>query len=333
MRLVSWLADLGKGDAALAGGKGANLGELLRASLPVPPGFVVTTAAYRHFVAANSLQPQIERLAQAASPEDLSALTTAANAIADSFTRAIMPAELATAIREAYATLGQPPVALRSSATAEDLPDASFAGQMETYLNVRGEGALQSAVRRCWASVWTARALSYRARQGIAPAAVGIAVVVQELLAADAAGVLFTANPVNGRRDQMVIDGCWGLGEALVSGQVTPDHWVVDTRTGAALEARVARKEVMTAHQETGTALLPVPATLREKPVLDEAQVATLTELGRRAAAHYGAPQDVEWALAQGRLYLVQARPITSLFPLPRPEPAAAAGERSARGG
>jgi pyruvate,water dikinase len=326
--MVSWLTELGKGDGALAGGKGANLGELLRASLPVPPGFVVTTAAYRHFVDANSLQPQIERLAQAAPPEDLTALTGTADAIGALFARAIMPPDVGTAIREAYATFREPSVAVRSSATAEDLPGASFAGQMETYLNVRGAEALLAAVRRCWASLWTARAISYRAKQGIAPAAVSLAVVVQELLAADAAGVLFTANPVNGRRDQMVIDGCWGLGEALVSGQVTPDHWVVNARSGAVLELHVARKEVMTAQQETGTALLPVPDALREKPVLDGAQVAALTELGRGVAAHYEAPQDIEWALAQGRLYLVQARQITSLFPLPQPEPAARAGER-----
>jgi pyruvate,water dikinase len=328
MRLVSWLADLGKGDVPLAGGKGANLGELLRANLPVPPGFVVTTDAYRHFVVANSLQPEIERLAQAAPPDDLTALTGAANAIGARFAKATMPPEVATAIREAYATLREPPVAVRSSATAEDLPGASFAGQMETYLNIRGHDALLAAVRRCWASLWTARAISYRANQGIASGAVSLAVVVQELLAADAAGVLFTANPVNGRRDQMVIDGCWGLGEALVSGQVTPDHWVVDARTGAIREARIARKQVMTTRQETGTVILPVPADRQEKPVLDEAQVAALTELGRRVAAHYGSPQDIEWALAQGRPYLVQARPITSLFPLPQPEPAATAGER-----
>jgi pyruvate,water dikinase len=328
MRLVSWLAELGKGDGDLAGGKGANLGELLRASLPVPAGFVITTAAYRHFVAANSLQPQIERLARAAPPEDLTALTDATNAIGALFDQAILPPEVATAIREAYATLREPPVAVRSSATAEDLPGASFAGQMETYLNIRGAEALLAAVRRCWASLWTARAISYRAKQGIAPAAVSLAVVVQELLAADAAGVLFTANPVNGRRDQTVIDGCWGLGEALVGGQVTPDHWVVNARTGAVLEVQVARKEAMTVRQETGTALLPVATGLQEKLVLDETQVAALAELGRRVAAHYGLPQDIEWVLAQGRLYLVQARPITSLFPLPRPEPAVAAGER-----
>jgi pyruvate,water dikinase len=328
MQLVSWLAELGEGDRAIAGGKGANLGELLRASLPVPPGFVVTTAAYLQFVAANSLQPEIERLAHAAPADDMTALTGVANAISALFAKAIMPPEVATAIHEAYSTLREPPVAVRSSATAEDLPGASFAGQMETYLNIRGGDALLAAVRRCWASLWTARAISYRANQGIAPAAVRLAVVVQELLAADAAGVLFTANPVNGRRDQMVIDGCWGLGEALVSGQVSPDHWVVNARTGTVLETHVARKEVMTTRQETGTALLPVPAALQERPILDEAQVATLTELGNRVAAHYGTPQDIEWVLARGQLYLVQARPITSLFPLPHPEPAGASGDR-----
>jgi len=328
MRFVSWLTELGKDDGALAGGKGANLGELLRARLPMPPGFVVTTAAYRHFVAVNSLQTEIERLAQAVAPEDMTALTGAANAMGALFAQAIMPPEVATAIREAYSTLQEPPVAVRSSATAEDLPGASFAGQMDTYLNIRGEKALLSAVRRCWASLWTARAISYRAKQGIAPHAVSLAVVVQELLPADGAGVLFTANPVNGRRDQMVIDGSWGLGEALVSGQVTPDHWVVNARNGAVLEAHVARKDVMTTRQETGTVIFPVPAALQAKPVLDEAHIAALTELGRRVAALYGAPQDIEWVLAQGRLYLVQARPITSLFPLPLPEPSPAAGAR-----
>jgi phosphohistidine swiveling domain-containing protein len=307
---------------------GANLGELLGANLPVPPGFVITTAAYRRFVAANSMQPEIERLAQAAPSNDMIALNGAANAIGALFAKAIMPPEVAIAIREAYSAFQEPPVAVRSSATAEDLPGASFAGQMDTYLNIRGADALLAAVRRCWSSLWSARAIAYRANQGIAPAAVALAVVVQELLAADAAGVLFTANPVNGRRDQMVIDGCWGLGEALVSGQVTPDHWVVNARIGAVLQAHVARKEAMTVRQETGTVVLPVPVALREKPVLDEAQVAVLTDLGRQVAAHYGAPQDIEWTLAQGRLYLVQARPITSLFPLPRPEPAESAGER-----
>src|SRR6516225_883684 len=328
MRLVSWLSELGKDDGPLAGGKGANLGEMLRARLPVPSGFVVTTAAYRQFVAANNLQGESERLAQTAAAGDMTALTSVAADIATLFANAAIPPEIASVVRGAYAILGAPPVAVRSSATAEDLPGASFAGQMETYLNIRSETALLDAVRRCWASLWTARAISYRARQEIAPAAVSLAVVVQEMLAADAAGVLFTANPVNGRRDQMVLDGTWGLGEALVSGQVSPDHWVLNARTGAVVEARVSRKEVMTTRQEAGTVTLPVPADLQNEPVLNDAQLAALVELGRRVESHYGAPQDIEWGLAQGRLYLVQVRPITSLFPIPRPEPAVTAGER-----
>jgi pyruvate,water dikinase len=328
MTLVCWLADVGKNDGARVGGKGANLGELLRAGLPVPPGFVLTTAAYRHFVAANALGPEIERLARPAPADDPAALEGAARAIGGLFASGAMPAEIARATREAYLRLQEPPVAVRSSATAEDLPGASFAGQMETYLKVRGTDALLAAVRRCWASLWTARAIAYRANQGVAPAEVGLAVVVQEQLPAEAAGVLFTANPVSGRRDQMVIDGSWGLGEAVVGGRVTPDHWLVDARTGAVLEARVVCKKLMTATQGPGTALVPVPGDLREKPALDEAQLAALVDLGRRAAGHFGSPQDVEWALARGRLYLVQSRPITSLFPLPRPEPSAAAGER-----
>jgi pyruvate,water dikinase len=327
MMLVAWLKDLDAGARALAGGKAANLGELLRAGLPVPPGFVVTTAAYDLLVCSAGLQPEIERLAATADPEDTAALEEASRAIGDLLAAAPLPDAVAVAVRDAYAALGSPTVAVRSSATAEDLPDASFAGQMESYLNVRGADELLAAVRRCWASLWTPRALSYRARQGVAHSAVRLAVVVQQLVEAEVAGVLFTANPVTGHRGQMVIDAVWGLGEALVGGQVTPDHWVIEAG-GKVLEARIARKEQMTAPREGGTTLTAVPAQRQEKPVLDERPLAALVALGQQAARHFGAPQDVEWALAQGRLYLVQSRPITSLFPLPRPEPPPEAGLR-----
>lgn len=319
MEWVRRLDELGKDDVALAGGKGASLGEMARAGLPVPPGFVLLTSGYRAFVAAHGLQAEIERLAAAARPDDPAAVEAAAAAIRALFDGRPVPEAVAAAVTAAYAGLGGGPVAVRSSATAEDLPGASFAGQQESYLNVDGPEQVLAAVRRCWSSLWTARAISYRARQGIAPAAVALAVVVQRLVAAEAAGVLFTVNPVNGRRDQVVIDAAWGLGEAVVSGQVTPDHWVADARTGAVLEQRVGCKEVMTARAGVGTVTLPVPAELREKPVLDAGQVAALAALGRRVAAHYGVPQDIEWAVAEGRIYLLQARPITSLFPMPEP--------------
>jgi pyruvate,water dikinase len=328
MSFVTRLQDVGADSAEHVGGKAANLGEMLRAGLPVPPGFVLTTDAYRHFVAANALQPQIERLAGSVAADDAPALDRAAGAIAALFAGGAMPQDIVSALRESYRTLGAQAVAVRSSATAEDLAGASFAGQMESFLNVQGEEALLAAVRRCWASLWTARAISYRARQGIAPAAVSLAVVVQQFVEAEAAGVLFTANPVSGHRGQMVVDAVWGLGEALVGGQASPDHWVLDGPTGRVLHAAIARKTVRTATREGGTYLADLPAELREWPVLNEGQLADLATLGRRAAAYFGRPQDIEWAVAGGRLYLVQSRPITSLFPLPQPEPPPEAGLR-----
>jgi pyruvate,water dikinase len=328
MSLVTWLSDLDSGAVGQAGGKAANLGEMLRAALPVPPGFVLTTAAYEQFVRHNTLQARIEALAAAAPADDLPALEQAARAIGALFAAGTMPPPVADALGEAYRRLGSPRVAVRSSATAEDLAGASFAGQMESYLDVRGEEAVLAATRRCWASLWTARAISYRARQGIAPPAVRLAVVVQEMVEAESAGVLFTANPVSGHRGQMVVDAVWGLGEALVSGQATPDHWVVDAATGNVLEAHIAHKTVRTVAGPEGTHLAPLPADLQDRPVLDAGQVTALAALGRRAAAHFGAEQDVEWAFGAGRLYLVQSRPITSLFPLPEPAPPAQAGLR-----
>jgi rifampicin phosphotransferase len=316
---VAWLQDLSRETTERAGGKAANLGELLRAELPVPPGFVLGTDAYQEFVTANALQPEIDRLARAARPDDVTSLDEASQAIASLFAAGAMPEAVAADVREAYGRMGSPRVAVRSSATAEDMAGASFAGQMESYLNVRGEEALLAAVRRCWASLWTARALSYRARQGMAEAPVRLAVVVQQLVEAEAAGVLFTANPVNGHRGQMVIDAVWGLGEALVGGQAAPDHWVVDPASGKILEARPGGQAVMSAPTQGGTSLVPVPPERRGRPPLDDVLIANLANLGRRAASHFGQPQDVEWVLAAGRLSVVQSRPITSLFPLPQP--------------
>jgi rifampicin phosphotransferase len=291
MSYVVRFAELGRGDIAVAGGKGANLGELTRAGLPVPPGFVLTTAAYRA-VAGNNR---------------------------DGFTSRPIPEDMAREITEAWSALGEGPVAVRSSATAEDLEGASFAGQQDTYLNVRGAAALLDAVRECWASLWTERAVAYRARQGIDPAEVALAVVVQRMVEADAAGVMFTANPTNGRRDEVVLSAAWGLGESVVGGTVTPDDLVVE-KAGLRVAARTtADKAVMTVYAGERTAEVPVPADRRREPVLDDKAAAVLAELGVRIEQHYGAPQDIEWARADGEFFVVQARPITAL-----PEPEAA---------
>jgi len=321
MEWTRLLTHLRADDIDLAGGKGANLGELTHAGLPVPPGFVVLTDAYRQFVVENRLQERIEQLAAVVDPADMASVEDASRQVRALFDEHPIPAELVEAVFAAYADLGEVPVAVRSSATAEDLPSASFAGQQETYLNVTGRARLIEAVRRCWSSLWTPRALSYRARQGIPPGDVALAVVVQKLIPADVAGVLFTANPLNSNRRQLVIDASWGLGEAVVSGRVTPDHWVIHMDTGDVVEHRTATKEVMTVRVAGGTETVPVPPKKRREPTLRPAEVDAIARLGRQAARHYGAPQDVEWALVGDAPYILQARPITSLFPLPKPRP------------
>jgi pyruvate,water dikinase len=247
-------------------------------------------------------------------------------AIGELFTGAAVPAEIAEAVAAAYRALGAPAVAVRSSVTAEDLPEASFAGQQDTYLNVRGQEALAAAVRRCWASLWTACAIAYRARQGIDPAAVALAVVVQALVPAEAAGVLFTVDPLDGDESRIVVNAAWGLGEAVVGGRVSPDTLVLDKASGQVLRQDVADKEVMTAPTERGTAEVAVEPDRRRRPVIDQARAAELAALGRAVEAHFGRPQDIEWALADGRLYLLQARPVTALQAPGRGGPDGSAG-------
>jgi phosphohistidine swiveling domain-containing protein len=296
------LATLGRDDLATAGGKGANLGELIRAGFPVPDGVVVTTDAYAGVVEHAGLAPAI-----ASATED------AGEALRAAFATVEIPDEIRSALLGACAHLGGGPVAVRSSATAEDLPGAAFAGQQDTYLNVVGEEALLDAVRRCWGSLWTERAISYRARRDVDPSGVRIAVVVQRMVPAAFAGVLFTANPVTGARDEVVVDASSGLGEAVVSGLVTPDHYVVDA-DGRVRERRRGLREVVVRGVEGGGVEHREEEALEELP---DAVLAELAELGRRAAAHFGRPQDIEWAWADGRVWLVQARPMTALPPPP----------------
>jgi phosphoenolpyruvate synthase/pyruvate phosphate dikinase len=303
------------------GGKGMSLARLARAGLPVPDGFHITTNAYRQFVDANELQPKILAAVgnlDAAQPAQCDA---ASASIAGLFATASIPEDLVAEIGAAYRNLCGGPaqtlkaVAVRSSATAEDLPDASFAGQQETYLNIRGIDAVLEAVRKCWASLWTARAIAYRGRQGIAPDSVALAVVVQELVAAEASGVMFTANPINGKRDEMMITAAWGLGEAIVSGSVTPDTVIVDKSSRGVAFRETADKLRMTVRNGSGTRDQPVPPSKRKKPVLNNAQTASLAALGLDIEGLYSMPMDIEWTLEGGKFGIVQARPITALPP------------------
>ncbi|MBN2148283.1 MAG: hypothetical protein JW726_12920 [Anaerolineales bacterium] len=318
-----YILPLDDADAILenVGGKGASLAKLLRAALPVPGGFHVTTAAYRHFVSQNNLQPLLldiladVNLAQSASLED------ASRRIYDAFIACPIPLEVGEAIEKAYAGLSgvEPPVAVRSSATAEDLPELSFAGQQETYLNISGLQAVQQAVKRCWASLWTARAIAYRFQHNVDQSAVALAVVVQLLIEAESAGILFTANPLSGRRDEMLINAAWGLGEAIVGGYVTPDTLTVDKHTSKLKQADIADKTMMTVRTAGGTTEQPVPEEQRNLATLNEAQVARLVKLANQIEVLYGAPQDIEWCQSGGELYILQSRPITSLPAEPLP--------------
>src|SRR6266496_3464465 len=297
------------------GGKGASLARMAAAGLPVPAGFHVTTAAYRRFVTENGLQEQILSVVSAVAADQQAQLEEASKQIAGLFAQSAMPDAIAGAIRQAYAALGggDLPVAVRSSATAEDLPELSFAGQQETYLNIHGEAMVLDAVKRCWASLWKARAIGYRARHGIAQEDVSLAVVVQELVPADAAGILFTANPLTGTRDQVLINAAWGLGEAIVGGLVTPDTVVVEKASGAITRQEITEKNVMTVRTPEGTHEEPVPADRRTQAVLSSAQAAELARIGVQIEDLNEQPMDIEWALYDGRLFIVKARPITTL--------------------
>jgi pyruvate,water dikinase len=312
--LVAPLERVSRTDVQSAGGKGANLGELVHAGFSVPAGFVVTTAAYDRFVTHNCLSETILRVLR--EQPDSGATIRAA------FEGAPIPPEVERSILAAYQQLGQGPVAVRSSATAEDLPEAAFAGQQDTYLNIVGPQALLDAVRRCWTSLWTDRAIAYRERQRVDQRTVKLAVVVQRMVGAEAAGVIFSANPVTGARDEVVVDASPGLGEAVVSGLVTPDHFVLRKRRWrwSIAERRAGRREVIirarsgggTEHVE-GTA-----ATATHTPVLPDWALHRLARLSSAIQRHFGAPQDVEWAWADGKPFILQARPITAL---PEPPP------------
>ena len=299
---------------SVVGGKGASLSRLARGGVRVPAGFHVTTAAYLDFLDGGLLREELLAAVAGADGSDAATADAAAARIGELFARRPVPASIAAAIAGAYAALGDGgvPVAVRSSATVEDLPGLSAAGQHDTYLNMHGSAAVIDAVRRCWASLWSARAIGYRSSRGIAPDDVGIAVVVQRLVPAEAAGVMFTVDPVSGALDQLVISANWGLGESVVAGDVTPDVAVVDRASGTLVSYQLGAKEVMTVADGAGTLETETPADLRSAPVLSPAQASELGQVGLSIEKLYGEPVDVEWARSGGELWVVQARPITT---------------------
>ncbi|MFG1699611.1 rifamycin-inactivating phosphotransferase [Nonomuraea sp. NPDC049309] len=316
MRYVLGFDQAGATDAARTGGKGANLAELSRAGgVRVPGGFCVTTDAYQRVV-AGAIGPLLDRL-DGAGPGDRAAIAALSAEVREAVEGLEIPDDVAAEIAAALARLGETaPCAVRSSATAEDLPTASFAGQQDSYLNVAGLPEILRHVLRCWASLFTERAITYRVRNGFGHRQVRMAVVVQRMIFPDAAGVLFTADPVTSNRKVAQVEAVWGLGDALVSGQVTADVYTVgDDRV---LSSEIAAKtSAVQASPDGGIEHVPIEPERRNLPVLTDEQAVRLARLGRRIEAHFGRPQDIEWCLTGDELYVVQSRPITTLFPIP----------------
>lgn len=304
-----------KANLETVGGKGMSLAKMANAGFPVPGGFHVTTAVYRAFVKANELQQKIITALRTVDPNLPATLESTSTSIRELFTQGEIPPEIKEAILGAYEASGssKKSVAVRSSATAEDLPEASFAGQQETYLNICSEEALLEAVKKCWASLWTARAIAYRIKNNIDQNTIALAVVVQEMVNAEAAGILFTANPMNGKRDEVVINAAWGLGEAIVGGLVSPDMIVAEKATGKVKQMDVAEKTVITVTTVAGTEEKPLNEARRKSQVLKEAQISELVGMASRIEEFFGKPQDIEWCHANDRFYIVQSRPITTL--------------------
>ena len=314
---VRGFAELSRADVPFAGGKGANLGELTAAGLPVPPGFVIGAPAYAAFIDESGLRDRIAASLEGVDVDDIAALDAACADVRRQIETTPVPEALAAAIAAAYESIddGDAAVAVRSSATAEDTASASFAGMNETFLNIHRPEAVIDAVRHCWASLFGARTVFYRAKRGLGQADMDIAVVVQLQVQSTRAGVMFTIDPSTGRDDRLVIEGSFGLGEAVVSGQVSPDRWVVAKRTFHVLAHETRHKELVIERSPDGQGTVTRPAEEDEAdaPTLSDAEVRLLAELGSRIEEHYGSAQDTEWAFdADGHAYILQSRPVTA---------------------
>ena len=311
---VLWFDEVDKDDVESVGGKGASLGEMANNDFPVPPGFVVTAQAYRRLLQDTGVEDELEE-ALDIDVEDSDALTEAHERAVEIIKGAGMPDDMRREIEGAYEAMGDDVfVAVRSSATAEDLPDASFAGQQDTYLNVQGADDLIERVKDCWASLFTKRAIYYRVEKGFSHEKVNIAVVVQEMVDADKSGVAFSSDPSTGEK-RVTVEAAWGLGESVVGGDVTPDNYVFDRETREIVDAKIASKKVMHVKDAaTGeTVEKEVPDDRRDERVLSEKEIVEIAETAERLEEHYGTPQDIEWAIHEGEFYVLQSRPITTI--------------------
>ncbi len=313
-RSVLWFDEVTKEDVPLVGGKGANLGEMTNASIPVPPGFIVTAYAYFEFLERSGLSSKIRALVEPLDTGDSKELQQVAAKIERLILSSRMPAGLIGEIEQAYAKMGGGLVAVRSSGTAEDLPDASFAGQQSTFLNILGEKEVVVAVQKCWASLFTPRAIFYRHEQGYDHVKVGIAVPVQKMVQSQASGVMFTLDPNTSDRSKIVIEAIYGLGEMIVSGDVTPDTYVVSKDSLLIVKREIRRQEwKLVRDEKCGNIKVDLTAQEQAQQKISDNDIITLANIGKRLEDHYQWPQDVEWAKDDGNIFIVQTRPVTNI--------------------
>jgi len=317
-KAILWFNEVTKNDVSVVGGKGANLGEMTNADIPVPPGFIVTADAYFDFLKKSKLVDKIRHLLEPLDSNDSKQLQQTAAQVKQLILDAPMPPELAREIEQAYIKMGGGLVAVRSSATAEDLPEASFAGQQRTFLNVVGEKEVVAAVQECWASLFEPRAIFYRHQQGFDHFKVGIAVPVQKMVQSRASGVMFTIEPVTSDKSKIIIEAVYGLGEAIVSGEVTPDLYVVNKDSLEIITKKTARQESQLVKNPTAGAKetniwAPLPASTQSQPKLADSEIIKLAWVGKHIEDHYRFPQDIEWAKEDGEIYIVQTRPVTTI--------------------
>lgn len=312
---ILWFKDIRKKDLPVVGGKGANLGEMTSVNIPVPEGFCVTAPAYFYFLDANNLRDAIKDALQDVDVTKMSELNAVSRHIKKLITRAEIPTDLANSITEAYSHLpnrDRTYVAVRSSATAEDLPDASFAGQQASYLNISGDTNVLKAVRDCWASLFEARAIFYRAEKGFDHFKVGIAVPIQKMVQSEVSGVMFTVNPIDNDPETIVVECVWGLGEMIVQGSTTPDHFEINKHSWKITNKIIAKQTMQLTKVGDSTEERPIPKSRQEIQKLSDKVIVELAKVGLKLQNHYNFPQDIEWAYQDGEIYIVQTRPVTT---------------------
>ncbi len=309
---IKTFKQIDKGDANIAGGKGASLGEMTQAGISIPPGFIILASAFDKFLKQTDLNIEIDSIIKKVNHEDINSVEKASIKIRDLINDKTIPENIEKEIQKEFNKLNTKYVAVRSSATAEDSSIASWAGELETYLNITRKDLLES-VKKCWSSLFTPRAIFYRFEKKLNSQKISVAVVIQKMVQSEVSGICFTVHPVTEDRNQVVIEAGYGLGEAIVGGKITPDAYVIDKRNNTILDINISKQKTMITKTSKGTTKIKVLTSKQNKQKLTNKQIIKLTEICKKIEEHYKSPQDIEWAIENNKIYITQSRPITTL--------------------